>query len=158
MAEDWRHVIATLADPTRRLVYASIIADVAADIPPKKREKALAALSAAGLVVASGDGYVVSETVFAELLAQAPAVTRTGIDRFIRDGRIEQYPARPADRDEVLTWAAARALKPGEVLTERALNERLLAMTDDVASLRRYLVDAGLVVRDAAGAGYSLAG
>ncbi|HEY2644550.1 MAG TPA: DUF2087 domain-containing protein [Galbitalea sp.] len=158
MAEDWRRIIATLADPTRRLVYASIVADVAVDIPPKKREKALAALSAAGLIVASGDGFVASETVFAELLTQAPAVTRTGIERFIRDGRIEQYPARPTDRDEVLAWAATQALKPGEVLTERALNERLLAMTDDVASLRRYLVDAGLVVRDAAGSGYSLAG
>jgi hypothetical protein len=158
MAEDWRRVVASLADPTRRLVYASLITDVAVDIPPKKRDKALAALSAAGLIVASGDGYAVSETVFADLLAQAPAVTRTGIERFIRDGRIEQYPARPTDRDEVLAWAAAQALEPGDVLTERALNERLLAMTDDVASLRRYLVDAGLVIRDAAGAVYSLAG
>jgi hypothetical protein len=42
MADDWRRIIATLADPVRRQVYASVVLDVPIDLPPKKREKALA--------------------------------------------------------------------------------------------------------------------
>jgi hypothetical protein len=43
MADDWRRIAATLADPIRRRVYSSIVLDVTIDLPPKKREKALAA-------------------------------------------------------------------------------------------------------------------
>jgi hypothetical protein len=153
MAEEWRRAVAALADPTRRAVYAGLILGAEVDIPSKKRETALAALEAAGLI--ARDGTVIDDA-FKELLALEPAVTKTGIDRFIKDGRIEQYPARPGDRAEVLDWAAGQLLKKGETLTEREINERLDALTKDVATLRRYLVDAGLVVRDSAGAGYSL--
>jgi len=154
MTDDWRRIIATLADPVRRQVYASVVLDVEVEVPPKEREKALAALTAAGLLLPAGDGYSVNPHAFTPLLAASPTVTRAGVDRFVRDGRIEQYPVRADDRLELLTWARDRAVPDIDELSERALNERLGEMTGDVASLRRYLVDAGLVTRDADGRRY----
>jgi hypothetical protein len=153
MAEEWRRVVAALADPTRRAVYAGLVLGAEVDIPSKKRDKALTALEGAGLITDDGK---VNDEAFKELLALEPAVTRTGVERFVKDGRIEHYPAKPGDRAELLEWAANQAIKPGEALTEREFNERLEGLTTDFASLRRYLVDAGLVSRDAAGAVYSI--
>jgi hypothetical protein len=154
MTDDWRRIIATLADPVRRQVYASVVLDVSVEVPPKKREKALAALTVAGLLLPAGDGYSVNPDAFTALLAASPAVTRAGVDRFVRDGRIEQYPVRADDRLELLAWVRDRAVPDTAELSERALNERLGELTGDVASLRRYLVDAGLVTRDANGRRY----
>jgi hypothetical protein len=158
MADDWRRIAATLADPVRRQVYASVVLELPLefprDLPPKKRDKALAALAAAGLIRAEGDRYLVVDDAFAGLLAASPAVTRTGIDRFVRDGRIDQYPVRADDRLALLTWARDRALPDATELSERELGERLSDLTGDIAALRRYLVDAGLVVRDADGRRY----
>ena len=54
----------------------------------------------------------------------------------------------------MLAWARDQALPDSMELTERELGDRLSGMTDDIAKLRRYLVDSGLVVRDAAGKRY----
>jgi hypothetical protein len=43
-----------------------------------------------------------------------------------------------------------------EDLPEAALNERLAQLTDDVATLRRYLVEAEVVERFPDGSGYRL--
>ena len=154
MADEWRRVAAALADPVRQRVYASVVLDVPIDLPPKKRDKALAALVAAGLIAADGAHYVLVDDSFTALLAASPAVTRTGVDRFVRDDRIVQYPVRADDRLEVLTWARDRALPDASELSEPELGARLAELTSDVAALRRYLVDAGLVVRDADGRRY----
>jgi hypothetical protein len=167
VADEWRRVVATLADATRRRAYASIVLDDSAAfeaigaLPGKRREKAITALLAAGLIHQAPDcatGFATTDAVFSELLASAPAVTRTGIDRFIRDGRIEQYPSRPDDRDAVLRWARDHAISRGEVVSERDFTERLSGMVRDAVALRRYLVDAGLVARDADGRRYRFAG
>jgi hypothetical protein len=156
MADDWRRIVATLADPVRRQVYAGIVLGVPIGLAQKKRDNAIAALEAAGLIVATTDDYAVIDSAFTDLLAASPAVTRTGIDRFVRDGRIEQYPVRADDRLALLGWARDRAFPDGGELTEQALNQRLAELTADVASLRRYLVDAGLVSRDADGRRYRM--
>jgi hypothetical protein len=158
MAEEWRRIVATLADDDRRRMYASIVLGVPIDLTEKKHDKAVAALAAAGLVRADGDGWVANGELFAELLAATPAVTKTGIDRFIRDGRIVQYPMRSGDRLEVLAWARDQALPHAGEVSEKEFGERLAKLTGDVASLRRYLVDAGLVTRDGAGSRYSRTG
>ena len=154
MADDWRRIAATLADPVRRRAYASVVLGLPIDLPPKKLDKAIAALVAAGLVVADGETYVIVDDAFSALLAASPAITRTGVDRFVRDGRITQYPVRADDRLQLLTWARDRAFPDSTELSERDLGERLADLTSDVAALRRYLVDAGLVVRDAYGRRY----
>ena len=177
MADEWRRVVGTLADPVRLRVYASVVlghadgrlGDDASMLPAKKREKAVAALLAAGLIARTSDAadgvgagesgpgreFVANEDAFAKLLAAAPAVTREGLDRFIRDGRIEQYPARPADRREVLVWARDRVITVDEVLSESEITERLASIAPDAVILRRYLVEARLVARDAEGRHYS---
>ena len=98
---------------------------------------------------------LVSDTVFRELLTQPRRLPKTGVDRFLRLGRIERYPANAAERHGLLAWIAGQAFRPGEDLTEKQVNERLLSYTDDVVLLRRYLVDAGLLQRTASGSSYS---
>ena len=143
----WRRVVAALANPQQRDAYARAVLGL-----PVENVRAVAALRAAGLL----DDGDAPTGVFAQLLAEHPAEVKQGVDRWIRDGRIDHYPARPAQRRELLEWVASRALATGEVLDEKALGERLGAFTLDVATLRRYLVDAGLLVRSNDGSTYAL--
>jgi hypothetical protein len=48
-------------------------------------------------------------------------------------------------------------LRPGERIDEQQLNLRMEQVTDDPATLRRYLVDYGIVTRAPGGTDYSLA-
>jgi len=77
-----------------------------------------------------------------------------GPERFLdSDGRIDRYPAQAAGRLAVLRHVAGRAFSPDTVLRERDVNEQLEpdAPNGDVAVLRRYLVDHGLLRRTASG-------
>ena len=154
----WRRVMAALANRDARTAYAQIVLgeDVLPGAKDQRRTRAIGVLLEAGLVEWSGDkGLEASDAVFRELLTQQPKrQPKTGVDRFLRLGRIDRYPASPADRRELLAWIAAEAIKPGEDLTERQVNERLLNYTDDVVLLRRYLVDFGLLERTASGSSY----
>jgi hypothetical protein len=60
-----------------------------------------------------------------------------------------------AQRRELLAWIAREAIEPGEHLTEKQVNERLLSYTDDVVMLRRYMIDFGLLERTPSGSSYS---
>lgn len=148
MSNEWRRIVAALDNPGRRAVYAELVLGVTG-LPTTKRSKAIAALRDAGLV--DDEGKAIPD-VFARLLAERPPVTRTGIDRWVEGGRIQHYPAKPADRREVLEWAAGQL--PDGQYSEAQVNELLAAITADVATLRRYLVDAGLLQRDADGSSY----
>ena len=151
MANQWRRVVAALAHPDRRTVWAAAALEGSADLAESKRAKAAAALQDAGLLDADGNAVT---AVFGELLESTPEVRRDGAERFIRNERIEQYPAKQPDRDELLGWVAA-ALPP-ERMSERELGIRLTVVVDDVVTLRRYLVDAGLVSRTPDGAIYQV--
>ncbi|WP_342755763.1 DUF2087 domain-containing protein [Pseudarthrobacter sp. H3Y2-7] len=155
----WRRVMAALANPDARTAYAQIALgeEILADAKEQRRNRAIALLLEAGLVERTGsDAYQAAETVFRELLSQQPKrQPKTGVDRFLRLGQIDRYPASAADRRELLTWIVGEAIQPGEALTERQVNERLLSYTDDVVLLRRYLVDFGLLERTASGSSYS---
>lgn len=71
------------------------------------------------------------------------------------DGRIDRYPATASQRRTLLAWVTARAIAPDEVLTEAAVNERLAPFSDDVAALRRHLVDGGFIERTRSGSEYA---
>jgi hypothetical protein len=150
--------MAALANRDARTAYAQIVLgqDVLPGMKDQRRSRAVGVLLEAGLVEWSGNqGLEASDAVFRELLSQQPKrQPKTGVDRFLRLGRIDRYPASPADRRELLAWIAAQAIKPGEDLTERQVNERLLNYTDDVVLLRRYLVDFGLLERTRSGSSY----
>lgn len=157
----WRRVLAALANSDARTAYAQIILgagrpDVLAGLKDHRRDRALAILIESGLVeqTASG-GLAAPEGIYRDLLAQQPRrQAKTGVDRFLRLGRIERYPANVAERRELLAWIAGDAIRSGENLTEKQVNERLLSYTDDVVLLRRYLVDFGMLQRTASGSAY----
>ncbi|MDQ0144227.1 DUF2087 domain-containing protein [Pseudarthrobacter niigatensis] len=159
----WRRVLATLGNTDARIAYAQIVlgaahADLLPDVKPQRRQRALAALLESGLVgrQASG-GLVAQDSIFRDLLALQPRrQPQTGLDRFMRLGRIERYPANVAERRALLARIANEIIEPGKKLTERQINERLLSYTDDVVLLRRYMIDFGLLQRTATGSSYSL--
>jgi hypothetical protein len=127
---DWRAVFALLANAETRSAFAEVI-----------------------------DGRLPSgeDRLRATLKAVAPAPA-TGVERFLtREGRIIGYPSRWSDRRELLALVLARTMGPDEHLTEAQLGERLAGFTEDVATLRRYLVDAGLLARSPDGRSYRLA-
>ncbi|HKU04112.1 MAG TPA: DUF2087 domain-containing protein [Arthrobacter sp.] len=159
----WRRVLATLGNTDARIAYAQIVlgaapGDVLPEVKQPRRQRALAALLESGLVERQASGELVAQdSVSRDLLAQQPRrQPQTGLDRFMRLGRIERYPANLAERRALLARIASEIIEPGEKLTERHINERLLSYTDDVVLLRRYLVDFGLLQRTSTGSSYSL--
>ena len=66
--------------------------------------------------------------------------------RFFRGDRLDVVPRRANDRAAVLSFIAGRFERSREY-PEDEVNSVLLSAYDDVAMLRRYLVDAGLLTR-----------
>lgn len=156
----WRTVIAMLANPDTRHVMARMmlgddLASATHELGPSKRRKVMRSMQRSGLVGA--DGLIV-DGVFRALLEESPVVRREGIERFLDEKRIRQYPANLEERGRLLAWVARDAFRADEVLGEQAVNERLALYHDDVAVLRRYLVDYQLVERRSDGTEYALTG
>ncbi|SDK93085.1 hypothetical protein SAMN04487916_104135 [Arthrobacter sp. ov407] len=158
----WRRVMAALASNDARTAYAQIVLgaklpDVVADLNDQRRNRAIAALLESGLVERNAAKELEAyEAIFRDLLTQQPRrQAQTGLARFMRLGRIERYPANMAERRELLAWIVSEAIEPGELLTERQVNERLLSYTDDVVMLRRYMIDFELLERTPSGSSYS---
>ena len=158
----WRRVVAALGNGDARTAYAQIVlgaglSDVLPGVKDQRRNKAIAALLESGLIEQHAAGELVApESIFRDLLAQMPRrQAQNGVARFMRLGRIERYPANLGDRRELLEYIVSEAIEPGEQLTEKQVNARLLSYTEDVVLLRRYLVDFGLVERTASGSSYS---
>lgn len=155
----WRGLIALLANPDSREAAARImlgedLGASTAQLPSAKRQRVSAALVTSGLV--DPQTAMLDPGVFRAALQQQAKPPRTGIERFLDGKRIAQYPANPEQRGELLAWVAQQAFTPGEVLHEAAVNDRLRPYSEDVAVLRRYLVDHALVERSPDGAGYAL--
>jgi hypothetical protein len=154
---DWRPVIAALANGEARAVWARLVLGEGG-LPGNARERrAVALLEAAGLVRRDADGaYRPDDTILRRLLAASAAARPQGVDRFLRpDGRIDRWPAGAADRAALLAHVAEASLATGETLGERELTERLTRFADDPVTLRRYLVDAGLLTRTPTGSEYT---
>ncbi len=62
------------------------------------------------------------------------------------DGRLIAMPRKRAARLVVLRHCAS-LIEPGVEHSETDVNKRLRPVADDVAMLRRYLIDEGLLVR-----------
>lgn len=158
----WRGIVAALADDRAREVYAHLVlggsVDVAlAPLSPGRRRRVLDTLQSAGLIAPVDGGWRVEAEVFRSALAAAPSAVRpTGVDRFFANGRLTVSPSRAADREAVFARIAERLITPTRILTESEVTERLAAIVDDPVSMRRHLVDAGLLVRSRDGRVYSL--
>lgn len=155
MSDRWRGVIAALLNPELRAVLAEAIA--ATPLTDARRQRAQDRLCELGLLRETADGLAFDEALLRDILAESPPEKATGPARFLDGaGRIDRYPVQHADRLELLRWVAVRAFAPGDVLSEQATNERLSPFTDDVAALRRFLVDAELLERTRSGSEYAL--
>ncbi len=66
---------------------------------------------------------------------------------FVRDGRLVSIPAQESKKQVVLRHLMERCFAEDRPYPEREVNERLRAWNEDVAALRRYLVDGGYMTR-----------
>ena len=157
-----------LADEVRLAVVAALalgaadIDGVAAATGRTPTEVALAArrLGRGGLVRRDGAALQLRTEVFAaaaraagehrpppEPLSPDPAADAV-LQSFVRDGRLTSIPAHRGKRLVVLDHLV-RVFEPGVRYPEREVNALLAVWHPDTAALRRYLVDEGLLSRDA---------
>lgn len=154
MSDRWRGVVAALLNPDLRTVLADVMGG--GELSGARRERAVTRLVELGLLRDDSGNLRLDEGFVRELLAEQPRARPTGPARFLDDGgRIDRYPVKAGDRIELLRWVARQAFDEDAVYTERATNDRLSRFTDDVAALRRHLVDAGLLERTRSGSQYA---
>jgi hypothetical protein len=76
------------------------------------------------------------------------------IRAYLVDGRLTTIPAQERKRAPILRFLRERVFTEDRDYPEKEVNQRLALFHRDVAALRRYLVDAGLVTRDDRGSAY----
>lgn len=162
-------VLGRLADERRLRVFAAVALGAASvteaadrtGLTADEAARALAHLAGIGLVRPGDGGLVVDTRVLAEAaraastprrrpeIAGATPEQEAVVRNFVTpDGRLRALPARESKRLVVLEWVAGR-FEPGRRYTEREVNGSLLEIFDDVAALRRFLVDERLLEREA---------
>lgn len=68
---------------------------------------------------------------------------------FIRDSRLTAIPARHKKRQVILRYLRDQCFTEDRPYPEAEVNQRLALWHRDVAALRRYMIEAGLLTRDA---------
>jgi hypothetical protein len=163
------HVLGRLADERRLRVLAAValgdgsVGTIAerTGLTADETGRALGQLLGAGIVTQGQGGLEVDLRSFADAARSASpprrkpdladatpsqaAVLRNFVDQ---DGRITRLPARDAKRRLVLEYVAER-FEPGREYPEKQVNGILLGLHDDYVTLRRLLVDDGLLTRQA---------
>lgn len=159
-------LLGVLADPDRLKVVAALVLgawsvrdlETSTALDRKTIEHALARLVAGDLVERDRAGYRLKiEDLRAAARAAAderrareagPAGASEVVARFIKGGRLTSMPSAKSKRVAVLDHIA-QSFEPGRRYPEAKVNEVLRSFHDDYASLRRYLVDEGLLEREA---------
>jgi hypothetical protein len=158
-------LIGLLADEQRLHVFAAIALGArtvestaeAAGMDVATVQTVLPRLVAAGLVE-QRDGFHVSLDALRDAARERPQRQRELADateeqqrvlrNFVDRGRLVRLPARQGQRRVVLEYVAGR-FEPDRQYAEPEVNELLKSLHDDHVSLRRYLVDEGLLDREA---------
>jgi hypothetical protein len=78
-----------------------------------------------------------------------PADEAKVIRGFLRDDRLTTIPSQESKRRIVVRYLCDRVFTEDRPYPEKEVNQRLALFHPDVATLRRAMVDDGLVVRDA---------
>jgi hypothetical protein len=81
-----------------------------------------------------------------EASVEEDAYRQTVLDTFIRRGRLTQIPAQHK-KQRIILERLAEEFEPDRAYSEGEVNHILVEFNDDVATLRRGLVDHGLVER-----------
>ncbi|HEX5199016.1 DUF2087 domain-containing protein [Paractinoplanes rhizophilus] len=167
-------ILAQLSAPQRLAAFAELVkrgkegatlAELAyaLDVPVQQAGEACARLTGAGLATGTGNGVyradldAVRQAVRAvdrmqpitPLLAEYP-----NLKGFFAHGRLTALPPTLSDRYQQIGELFARFLALDGLHTEDEINRRLTAVTDDVAGVRRMLVETGWLERDRAGTTY----
>src|SRR5262249_3117328 len=158
-------LVGLLADEQRVRIFSAIALGArtveavaeAADIDIATVQALLPRLVSAGLVE-QRDGLQVSLHTLRAAARERPARDRELPDatdeqqrvlcNFVEDGRLVRLPARQGQRRVILEYVAGR-FEPNRRYAEPEVNELLRSLHDDHVSLRRYLVDEGLLDREA---------
>jgi hypothetical protein len=162
-------VLGDLADENRLRVLAAVVlgesrvARIAESTSLTEDEvaRALGHLLSAGIVLQGESGLHVDRRVFADAartvsaprvkpdLSDATPEQAAVLRNFVAgDGRVASLPARAAKRKVVLEYVAMR-FEPKREYREREVDAVLEEVHDDYMTLRRYLVDEGLLERGA---------
>lgn len=167
-------IMKALADPSRLAIVNSLL-ESSQYVEELARRHALAPstvsfhlrkLEQAGLVTSRKEQYYVviraNEAIFAttlrEIVSAQPAgrelqdermaeYRRKVLDAFFRGGRLEKLPAQYKKRLIVLETFALR-FEPGRRYSEQEVTGLILPLFDDYCTIRRLLVDEGLVSRE----------
>lgn len=160
-------LVGLMAEPERRRVVAALILSAgdlsyvvnASGLEARQAVDALERLLAAGLVEVGTDGdYVLLEEAFKRAARADHLLSDSGADspasndrvqiveRSIVGGRLVHLPRKRSKRLLVLDHLA-QGFEPGMRYSERQVNVALRAFDEDVAALRRYLVDEGFLDR-----------
>ena len=78
-----------------------------------------------------------------------PAFEAKVLRAFIRDGRLVTIPSRERRRQVVYRYLRDQVFTEDRAYPEKEVNQRLALFHPDVATIRRGMVDAGLVTREA---------
>lgn len=149
-SDAWRAVLAALVNPRLRGALAEVITEGDPPLTAAERRDARRILTQSGLLTPGGQ---LDERRLRAMLANR--TEKQGVDRWLRaDGRIDSWPKSTDDRLELLSWVAERLLGTDEVLAEKPFTQKLFTFTTDPTTLRRALVDAGLIGRNADGTDY----
>lgn len=154
-----RRIVGLLAEESRRRVVASLMlhgdattAEIADSVDLAVREVVDALDRLDGLVIRSGEQWSIRSELFqAAARAEAdvappsafgdePAEIAKVLDTAFVDGHLRQLPTKRAKRLVVLDHLAQR-FEIGQRYDEAAVNDTLREVHDDVAMLRRWLVD-----------------
>lgn len=172
-----------LADPSRLKIVGLLaqqelsVEQLAAmlDLRPSTISHHLSRLSKIGLVEARAEGYYsiyslqtdVLRGLSERLLAQGTfeeAAATVDVDAYDRkvlkafvgaDGRIKQFPSQ-FKKMKVLLRYVVQVFEPEVEYTEKQVNTLLSEFNDDTATLRRELVEEGLLAREGGGGKYWL--
>jgi len=165
-------IVGLLADDDRRRVFAALVLGAstleevraATGLPPRRTATALARLVSGCLVVVGsdeGDHVLRGEALRLAAIAAAPARPAPDptddvpedearvLRRYFRGGRLTQVPPQRS-RKLVILDRLAQEFDIGARYSERQVDAILRRFHDDVASLRRFLVDDGFLDRAAA--------
>lgn len=164
-------LVGLLAEPERLRVVAALVLGArtpsqiidATGLDQRAVGRALQRLQTGGLISADHDGFTVHIELFKEVArttAPQPKFedhgyvderTESAVRRFVRDGRLMRLPAQRSRRLSVLEHLA-QSFQPGLRYSEQEVDGVLRGWCAggevDYVSLRRYLVDEGLLSRE----------
>jgi hypothetical protein len=136
------------------------------DLPKPEVADLLGRLVGAGVATGTGDGYYRARDGVLREAAQALARTQPiapllaeypQLKAYFTHGRLASLPPTLGERSQQIGELFARFVAVDGVLTEAEVNDRIAGAADDVAAVRRMLVETGWLERDRAGTTYGSA-